>query len=149
MRPRLNFHKAGPEAVAALQGLENQIARSGLDKPLITLVRLRASQINGCAYCIELHTHEARKSGEAEHRLSMLEAWRDSPCSESCFNDRERAALEWTEAVTLVAQTHVPDEVWNRVKPHFTPEELVDLTLLVSTVNAWNRFAISFRNTPV
>ncbi len=149
MQPRLNFHKAGPEAVAALQGLENQIARSGLDKPLITLVRLRASQINGCAYCIALHTHEARKSGEAEHRLSMLEAWRDSPCSESCFNDRERAALEWTEAVTLVAQTHVPDEVWNRVKPHFTPEELVDLTLLVSTVNAWNRFAISFRNTPV
>jgi AhpD family alkylhydroperoxidase len=149
MRPRLNFHKAGPEAVAALQGLENQIARSGLDKPLITLVRLRASQINGCAYCIALHTHEARKSGEAEHRLSMLEAWRDSPCSESCFNDRERAALEWTEAVTLVAQTHVPDEVWNRVKPHFTPEELVDLTLLVSTVNAWNRFAISFRNTPL
>ncbi len=149
MQPRLNFHKAGPEAVGALQGLENQIARSGLDKPLITLVRLRASQINGCAFCIDLHTREARKAGEDERRLSMLIVWRDTPCSDSCFNDRERAALEWTEAVTLVAQTHVPDEVWNRVKPHFTPEELVDLTLLVSTVNAWNRFAISFRNMPV
>jgi AhpD family alkylhydroperoxidase len=149
MQPRLNFQKAGPEAVRALQGLENRIARSGLDKPLITLVRLRASQINGCAYCIDLHTREARKAGEEERRLSILVAWRDTPWSDSCFNDRERAALEWTEAVTLVAQTHVPEEVWNCVKPHFTPEELVDLTLLVSTVNAWNRFAISFRNTPV
>ncbi len=149
MQPRLSFHKAGPEAVRALQGLENQIARSGLDKPLITLVRLRASQINGCAYCIDLHTREAREAGLPERRLSMLVAWRDTPSSDNCFTDRERAALEWTEAVTLVAQSHVPDEVWNRVKPHFTPEELVDLTLLVSTVNAWNRFAISFRNTPV
>jgi AhpD family alkylhydroperoxidase len=112
-------------------------------------VRLRASQINGCAYCIDLHTREAREAGETEHRLEMLVAWRDTPCSDACFNDRERAALEWTEAVTLVAQTHVPDEVWNRVKPHFTPEELVDLTLLVSTVNAWNRFAIAFRKPPI
>jgi AhpD family alkylhydroperoxidase len=149
MQTRLNFHKAGPPAMRALQCLEDQIARSGLDKPLITLVRLRASQINGCAYCIDLHTREARKAGEAERRLSMISAWRDAPCSDSCFNDRERAALEWTEAVTQVAQTHVPDEVWNRVKPYFTPEELVDLTLLVSTVNTWNRFAISFRTTPI
>ena len=149
MGPRLNFRKAGPAAVRALQGLEDQIARCGLDKPLVTLVRLRASQINGCVYGIDRHTREARQAGEAERRVSMLIAWRDTPCSDPCFNDRERAALDWTEAVTLVAQTHVPDEVWNRVKPHFTPEELVDLTLLVSTVNAWNRFAISFRNTPV
>jgi len=133
----------------AVQGLEGRIARSGLEKPLITLVRLRASQINGCAYGIDRHTHEAREAGEAEHRLSMLVAWRDTPCSDSCFSDRERAALDWTESVTLVAQTHVPDEVWNRVKPHFTPEELVDLTLLVSIVNTWNRLAISFRHIPI
>jgi len=149
MEARLNFQKAGPDSIRALQGLEKQIAKSGLDKPLIALVRLRASQINGCAYGIDLHTRDARKAGETERRLSMLVAWRDTPPSGSFFSDRERAALEWTEAVTRIAETHVPDTVWNRVKPHFTPEELVDLTLLVSTVNTWNRFAISFRKTPV
>ena len=149
MEPRLNFYNSSPDSIRALQGLEDRIAKSGLDKLLITLVRLRASQINGCAYCIDLHTRDARKAGETGRRLSMLVAWRDTPCSDSFFSDRERAALEWTEAVTLIAQTHVPDEVWNRVKPHFTPEELVDLTLLVSTINIWNRLAISFRKTPV
>jgi AhpD family alkylhydroperoxidase len=144
MQSRLDFHKAGPGAIRALQGLEDQIARSGLDKPLITLVRLRASQINGCAYGIDRHTREACKAGETGRRLTTLAAWREMPSSDSCFNDRERAALEWTEAVTLIATSGVPDDVWNRVKPHFTPEELVDLTLLVSTVNSWNRFAIAF-----
>lgn len=147
MEPRLNFYEASPDSMRAMQRLEDQITKSGLDKPLITLVRLRASQINGCDYCIEINTRHARKAGETERRLSMLVAWRDTPSSDSFFSDRERAALEWTEAVTLVAQTHVPDDVWNRVRPHFTPEELVDLTLLVSTVNTWNRFAISFRKT--
>ncbi len=149
MEPRLNFYKSSPDSMRAVQGLEDRIAKSGLEKPLIELVRLRASQINGCAYCIDLHTRDARKAGETERRLSMLVVWRDTPCSDSFFSDRERAALEWTEAVTLVAQSHVPDEVWNRVKPHFTPEELVDLTLLVSTINTWNRLAISFRKAPV
>jgi AhpD family alkylhydroperoxidase len=149
VEPRLNFYKSSPDAMKALQGLEDRIAKSGLEKLLIELVRLRASQINGCGYCIDLHTRFARKAGETERRLSTLVAWRDTPCSDSFFTDRERAALEWTEAVTLVAQTHVPDEVWNRVKLHFTPEELVDLTLLVSTINIWNRLAISFRKTPV
>jgi len=149
MEARLNFYKASPGSMRVVQGLEDQIAKSSLDKPLIMLVRLRTSQINGCAYCIDLHTRDARSAGESERRLSMLVAWRDTPSSDSFFSDRERAALEWTEAVTLIAQTHVPDEVWNRVKPHFTPEELVDLTLLVSAVNTWNRFAISFRKTPV
>jgi AhpD family alkylhydroperoxidase len=149
MEPRLNFYKSSPDSIRALQSLEDRIAKSGLEKPLVELVRLRASQINGCAYCVDLHVRDARKAGETERRLSTLVAWRDTPSSESFFSDRERAALEWTEAVTLVAQTHVPDEVWNRVRPHFTPEELVDLTLLVSTINIWNRLTISFRKTPV
>ena len=144
MEPRLNFYKAGPDAIKAMVGLEQQIAKSGIEKPLIELVRLRASQINGCAYCIDLHTRDARKAGEDDRRLATVSVWRETPF----FNDRERAALEWTESLTLVAQTHVPDDVWERVRPQFTPEELVDLTLLVSTINAWNRFAIGFRKLP-
>jgi AhpD family alkylhydroperoxidase len=144
MEPRLNYYKANPDAMKALVGLEQQIAKSGLEKPLVELVRLRASQINGCAYCVDLHSSDARKAGETERRLSAVVVWHETPF----FSDRERAALEWTEALTLVAQTQVPDEVWERVRPHFTPEELVDLTLLVSTINAWNRFSISFRKTP-
>jgi AhpD family alkylhydroperoxidase len=132
----------------ALQALEERIAKATLEKPLVQLVRLRASQINGCSYCLDLHASAARKAGETERRLATLATWRDTPNSDAFFSDRERAALEWTEAVTLVAQTHVPDDVWNRVKPHFTPEELVDLTMLISTINTWNRFAISFRQTP-
>ena len=144
MEQRLDFYKNGREAMKAMLGLEQSIAKSGLDKPLIELVRLRASQINGCAYCVDLHSSDARKAGEDERRLAAVVAWREAPF----FSDRERAALEWTESVTRVADTHVPDEVWNRVKPQFTPEELVDLTLLVSTINAWNRFAVSFRKLP-
>ncbi len=144
MEPRLNFYKAGPEAMKAMTGLEQAIAKSGLEKPLVELVRLRASQINGCAYCVDLHTSDARKGGENDRRLATLSVWRETPF----FSDRERAALEWTESVTLVAVDHVPDAVWDRVKPNFTPEEIVDLTLLISTINARNRFAISFRKMP-
>lgn len=143
MESRLNFYKSSPEAMKAMNGLEQRIAKSSLEKSLVELVRLRASQINGCAYCVDLHSSDARKAGESERRLATVVVWRETPL----FSDRERAALEWTEAVTLIAQSHVPDEVWNQVKPHFTPEEIVDLTLLVSTINAWNRFAISFRKT--
>jgi AhpD family alkylhydroperoxidase len=125
-------------------GLEHHIGKSALEKPLMELVRLRASQINGCAYCVDLHSSDARKACESERRLAAIVVWRETPF----FSDRERAALDWAEALTLVAQTHVPDAVWERVKPHFTPEELVDLTLLVTTINAWNRFAIAFRKTP-
>lgn len=145
MEPRLNFYKFGPEAMKAMSALEQQIARSGLEKTLIELVRLRASQINGCAYCIDVHTSDARKAGESERRLSTVAVWRETPF----FTDTERAALEWTESVTLVANTRVPDDVWNRVKDHFTPAEMVDLTLLVNTINSWNRFAIAFRKLPV
>ena len=144
MEQRLDFHKANPEAVKALGALEQRIAKSALEKPLIELVRLRASQINGCAYCVDLHSADARKAGENERRLAGLTVWRETPF----FSERERAALEWTEAVTLVSQTHVPDTAWERLEPHFSPEEIVDLTLLVVAINAWNRFAISFRKMP-
>ena len=141
---RLDFYKSGPEAMKALMGLEGRVARSGLEKSLVELVRLRASQVNGCAYCVDLHSRDARKAGEDERRLATLPVWRETPF----FSDRERAALEWTEALTLVAQDHVPDAVWQQVKPYFTPEEIVDLSLLVSAINVWNRFAIAFRKTP-
>lgn len=144
MDPRLNFYKAGPEAMKAMSALEQRIAKSGLDKPLVELVRLRASQINGCAYCMDLHSSDALKAHEDPRRLATLAVWHESPF----FNDRERAALAWTEAVTLVAETHVPDAVWDQLRPQFTPEEIVDLTLLVATINAWNRFAIAFRKLP-
>jgi AhpD family alkylhydroperoxidase len=124
--------------------LEEYIGKSSIEKPLAELVRLRASQINGCAFCVDMHTTDARKGGDTDRRLSTVVVWRETPF----FTDRERAALEWTEAVTLVSQDHVPDAVWEAAKPHFTEEEIVDLTLLVSAINSWNRFAIAFRKMP-
>ncbi|PQV46194.1 carboxymuconolactone decarboxylase family protein [Paraburkholderia sp. BL21I4N1] len=144
MEQRLDFYKANPAAVKALLGVEERIGKSALEKPLAELVRLRASQINGCAYCVDMHVADARKGGETERRLATVVVWRETPF----FTDRERAALEWTEAVTLVSHEHVPDAVWQAVRPHFSDEELVDLTLLVSAINAWNRFAIAFRKMP-
>jgi AhpD family alkylhydroperoxidase len=143
MQQRLNFYKVGQDAIKAMMGLEERVGKSGLEKSLTELVRLRASQINGCAYCMDMHSTDARKGGESERRLATLSAWRETPF----FTDRERAALEWTEVVTLVGQDHVPDAVWNAVQPHFSEAELVDLTLLVVAINGWNRFAISFRMT--
>jgi AhpD family alkylhydroperoxidase len=143
MEPRLNFHKHGPDAMKAMACLEQQIARSGLERPFVELVRLRASQINGCAYCVDLHTTAARAAGEHERRLTMVAVWRDTPF----FSGRERAALEWTESLTRIAD-HVPDAVWDRVQSQFSPTELVDLTLAITTINAWNRFAIAFRKLP-
>jgi len=145
MAQRLDFYKASPAAIKAMMGLEDRIGNSELEPSLVELVRLRASQINGCAYCIDLHTRDARKAGEDDRRLATLSVWHETPF----FSERERAALAWTEAVTLVSQDHVPDAVWEAVHPHFTEAEMVDLTLLVVTINAWNRFAISFRKTPV
>lgn len=144
MEPRLNFYKASPNAIKGMLGLEEQIGKSKLEKPLVELVRLRASQTNGCAYCVDLHASDARKGGEGERRLATLSVWRETPF----FSERERAALEWAESLTLIATTHVPDDIWQRVKPHFSDEEIVDLTLLVNTINAWNRFAIAFRKLP-
>ena len=144
MEQRLDFYKANPAAIKALIGVEERIGKSALEKSLTELVRLRASQINGCAYCVDMHTTDARKGGETDRRLATVVVWRETPF----FTDRERAALEWTEALTLVSHDHVPDAVWESVRPHFGDEELVDLTLLVSAINAWNRFAISFRKLP-
>lgn len=144
MEPRLNFFKANPEAMQAMAGIEQHIARSGLERPLMELVRLRTSQINGCAYCLDLHTADARKGGEDERRLATLGVWRETPF----FTERERAALEWAEALTAVADARVPDEVWARVSPQFSAREIVDLTMLANAINGWNRFAIAFRKRP-
>ena len=144
MEPRLNFYTVNPDVMKTLVALEQRIAKSGLDQTLVELVRLRASQINGCAFCLDMHFADALKAGEQTRRLATLSAWRETPF----FSDRERAALAWTEAVTLVADTHVPDAVWEGIRPHFTPEEIVDLTLLVTTINTWNRFALAFRKMP-
>jgi AhpD family alkylhydroperoxidase len=145
MQARLDFYKAKPSAIKTLVAMEEYIGKSSLEKSLAELVRLRASQINGCAFCVDMHTTDARKGGETDRRLAAVVVWRETPF----FTDRERAALEWTEALTLVSHDHVPDAVWEAVKPHFTEEELVDLTLLVSSINSWNRFAIAFRKMPV
>jgi AhpD family alkylhydroperoxidase len=142
MKARLNPYQAAPEEMKAMTALENVIQASGLEPSLIDLVKTRASQINGCAFCIHMHTREARAHGESETRLYLLDAWRESPL----YSDRERAALEWTEAVTLISQTHVPDALYDEVKRHFAEGELVKLTLLIATINAWNRIAISFRS---
>lgn len=141
MQPRMNFYAASPDALKALMGLEAFVQKCGLEPSLIDLVKTRASQINGCAYCLHMHTAEARKRGESEERLYLLSAWRESPL----YSDRERAALAWTEAVTLVAETLVPDEVYEEARRHFSKTELVNLTVAITTINSWNRMAISFR----
>jgi AhpD family alkylhydroperoxidase len=142
MKPRLNPYQAAPDALQAMAALESYVEGSGLEPSLIELVKTRASQINGCAFCIHMHTRDARSRGETEERLYLLDAWRESPL----YTERERAALAWTEAVTLVARTHVPDAVYDESRAHFSEAELVKLTLLVATINAWNRLAISFRS---
>ena len=144
MQARLDFFKASPEGTKAMIALEERASKGSIEKPLAELVRLRASQINGCAYCVDMHTTDARKGGETDRRLATVSVWRETPF----FTERERAALEWTESVTLLAQTHVPDEVWERVKPHFTDQEIADLTLLVIAINGWNRIAVTFRKLP-
>ena len=141
MKPRMNFYQAAPETIKALVAVENQITASGLEQSLIELVKTRASQINGCAYCIYMHTEDARKHGETEQRLYLLNAWRESPL----YSDRERAALAWTEALTLIAETHAPDADYEAVRGHFSDAELVNLTTLIGAINAWNRIAIGFR----
>ena len=127
MKPRLNPYRAAPEVMQALVALENAVQASGLEQTLIDLVKTRASQINGCAFCIHMHTREARGRGETEERLYLLDAWRESPL----YSDRERAALAWTEALTLISQTHAPDAVYDEVRQHFAEDELVKLSLLV------------------
>ncbi len=145
MQARIEGQKVAPGAYHAMLGLENYVRKSSrLEPSLLELVKMRASQINGCAYCLDMHSKDARANGETEQRLYALNAWRETPF----FTDRERAALAWTEAVTEVSKTHVPDSVYEEVKQRFTDEELVNLTLAVATINAWNRLSISFRAVP-
>jgi AhpD family alkylhydroperoxidase len=144
MEPRIDARKYAQEAQKAMAALEKYLAECGLDQGLIHLLKMRASQINGCAYCIDMHSKDARALGETEQRLYELDAWRETPF----YTDRERAALAWTEAVTIVAQTHVPDSVYEEVRKHFSEKEIVDLTFVASTINAWNRLAIAMRAVP-
>ena len=145
MQSRLESQNVSPAAYQAMLGLETFIRKqSKLEPALIELIKMRASQINGCAYCLDMHSKDARAAGETEQRLYALNAWRETPF----FTDRERAALAWTEAVTLVAQTHVPDEVYKEARAQFSEEELVNLTMAVVAINGWNRLAIAFRAVP-
>ena len=144
MHPRIEYEKVAPNGVKAMLGLESYVRHCDLEPALLELIKFRASQINGCAYCIDMHTKDARARGETEQRLYALTAWREAPF----YTDRERAALAWTEAVTEVAHTHVPDEVYELARLYFGEKELIDLTLAVIAIYSWNRLAISFRKVP-
>jgi len=144
MKSRIDYAAASPQGLAAMLGMERHVHTSGLDARLIELVKLRASLINGCAYCVDMHTKVARAQGEAEQRLYAVGVWEETPF----FTDRERAALAWTEAVTLVSAGHVTDAVYEQARQQFSEQELVDLTLAIVTINGWNRLAIAFRTTP-
>jgi AhpD family alkylhydroperoxidase len=144
MEPRINYLKAARGVYEAQLGVEKYVNQSGLEESLLDLVRLRASQINGCAYCIDMHWKDLRSLGEEEQRLYGLDAWQESPY----YTDRERAALAWAEAVTNLHQGHVPDEVYEKVRGLFTEKELADLTLAVAAINAWNRLNVAMRTVP-
>jgi AhpD family alkylhydroperoxidase len=138
---RIDFAKVAGDGTRAMYGLEKYLSQSAIEKPLRELVKMRASQINGCAYCIDMHSKDARAAGETEQRLYGLDAWREAPY----YTERERAALAWTEALTLIAEEEVSDELYEEARRHFSERELADLTLAVATINAWNRIAISLR----
>jgi AhpD family alkylhydroperoxidase len=144
MQAGFDFKKIAPEGLQAMGHLEAYVRRCGLEPSLLELVKTRASQLNGCAYCIDMHTKDARARGETEQRLYALSAWRETPF----FTERERAALAWTETVTQVAHSRVPDDVYHLARQQFNEKELVDLTLAVVAINGWNRLAISFREVP-
>jgi AhpD family alkylhydroperoxidase len=144
MTVRINFAKTSPDGYKAMLSLSAYSRQAGLDAKLMELIKIRASQINGCAYCLDMHTKDARALGETEQRLYTLSAWRETVF----LTERERAALAWTEALTDVADTHVPDELYEEVRRHFTEKELVDLSWAIVVINGWNRMAIAFRTEP-
>lgn len=144
MEQRINFQKVAPGVYEAMLGLEKYLHHCAIEERLIHLIKLRASQVNGCAYCIDMHWKDLRSLGEPEQRLYGLAAWEESPY----YTDRERAALAWTEAVTAIRDGHAPDEVYEQVRKQFTDEEIADLTLAIATINAWNRLAIAARAVP-
>lgn len=141
MKSRIDYKTIAPDAFKAMYGLENYVRHCSLEHSLLELVKLRASQINGCAYCIDMHTKDARAAGETEQRLYTVGVWREAPF----FSDREKAALAWAEAVTRVGESHVPDDVYAMARGQFSERELVDLTMAVIAINGWNRLAVSFR----
>ncbi len=141
MAHRIDVDKVAPEAVRGMLGVEDYVRSSGIEPSLLELVKLRASEMNGCAYCVDMHTKDARAQGEAEQRLYAVAVWQEAPF----FTEGERAALAWTEAVTYVGYTHVPDDVYQRARQHFSEKELVDLTMALIAINGWNRLAVSFR----
>ena len=144
MEPRLDIYKASPDALKAMLAFSAATEKLGLEKPLLELVKLRASQINGCAFCVDMHSADARKGGETERRLYALSAWHETPF----FTPRERAALAWTEAVTLISTSHAPDDIHAALDAQFSQKEQMDLTLAISMINCWNRLAIAFRKMP-
>src|SRR5881392_3418684 len=144
MEARIDYQNVDRGVFEALLGVEKYLHKCGIDPKLQDLIRLRASQLNGCAYCIDMHWKDLRAAGETEQRLYGLDAWEESPY----YSARERAALAWTEAVTRISETHAPDSVYQSVKLQFNEQELADLTIAIATINAWNRIAIAARSTP-
>jgi AhpD family alkylhydroperoxidase len=145
MKARLNYPRTSPDGYKAMLALQAYINDSGLEHSLLELVKIRASQINGCAFCLALHAHDARKAGESEARIHLLDAWRDAPL----YSARERAALALTEAMTKISEVHVPDDVYDEVRANFSEKETVDLAWSIAAINAWNRMAITFRVVPL
>lgn len=144
MSQRINYIQASPDGFRAMRSLQEHVDNSGLEHPLLELVKMRASQINGCAYCLDMHSKDARAAGETEQRLYLLNAWRESPF----YSERERAALAWTEALTLISENDVPDALYEEVRAQFSEKELMDLSLAIIAINGWNRLAIPFRSEP-
>jgi AhpD family alkylhydroperoxidase len=144
MKARIEYAGVAPAAFQAMRAFEDYVRGCGLDPTLLELIKIRASQINGCAFCLDMHTKDARAQGETEQRIYALSAWRETPF----FTEKERAALAWTETVTLVAQSQIPDEVYELTREHFDEKELVNVTAAIIAINGWNRFAVSFRKVP-
>ena len=144
MEQRISYTEAAEGALKAMYGLETYLRHSSIEPMLLHLLKFRVSQINGCAYCLDMHSKDLRALGETEQRLYLLDAWHESPF----YTDRERAALEWAEALTLVSEGHVPDDVFEKVKAQFSDKEIIDLTMAIVTINGWNRISIAFRTTP-
>jgi AhpD family alkylhydroperoxidase len=144
MTQRMNYTQASPDGFKAIYGLQQYVDNCGLEHPLLELVKMRASQINGCAYCLDMHSKDARAAGETEQRLYVLNAWREAPF----YSDRERAALAWTEALTKISKGPVSDELYAEARKQFSEKELTDLSLAIIAINGWNRLAIPFRSEP-
>jgi AhpD family alkylhydroperoxidase len=144
MNQRFNFYSASPDAMKAMIALDGAVNKLGFDAGLLDLIKLRASQVNQCAYCVDTHSSDLRKAGESERRLQCVAVWRETPF----FTERERAALAWTESLTELSRTHAPDEDYELLKANFSEKEMVDLTVAISTINAWNRLGVGFRKMP-